>query len=292
MTPNAISGGFNAHQDSEFKRNVYKVDVAKFWGGHELKGGVDWEDVESEVNRFEGGAGQRISKLLSSAATGSQIYYRHRFFIDDTVAGFDPGNPATFVIAVPLTVTPGTLNNVLLCAGQLAAGDEFHSQRRPAVGTAAGEGSLRRDQHRHRRRLAPRIGVVWDPARNGRSKIFGSYGRFFESIPLDINIRSFGGESSCFCNNFDPNPANILPDPASPVRTSRLGLPVTPVDEGLQGQYLDEILLGGEYEVRPNLSVGVKFSYRDLGRVIEDFLIIHSGGYFIANPGKPHRARP
>ena len=44
--------------------------------------------------------------------------------------------------------------------------------------------------------------MVWDPARNGRSKIFGSYGRFFESIPLDINIRSFGGESSCFCNNF------------------------------------------------------------------------------------------
>ena len=59
---------------------------------------------------------------------------------------------------------------------------------------------------------APRLGVVWDPAGNGRSKIFGSYGRFFESIPLDINIRSFGGESSCFCNNFDPSPNNILPD--------------------------------------------------------------------------------
>ena len=57
VTPNANSGGFGSHQDGEFKRNVYKVDVAKFWGGHEIKGGVDWEDVESEVNRFEGGAG-------------------------------------------------------------------------------------------------------------------------------------------------------------------------------------------------------------------------------------------
>ena len=60
VTPNANSGGFGAHQDGTFKRNVYKVDVAKFWGSHELKGGVDWEDIDSEVNRYEGGAGQRI----------------------------------------------------------------------------------------------------------------------------------------------------------------------------------------------------------------------------------------
>ena len=230
------------------------------------------------------------SRLRSSAATGSQIYYRHRFFIDDTVAGFDPNNPATFVIAVPLTVSPGTLNSSFYAQDgwRLASNLTINAGirwERQQVKDRFGEANIDIDDA-----WAPRLGVVWDPARNGRSKIFGSYGRFFESIPLDINIRSFGGESSCFCNNFDPNPANILPDPASPVRTSRLGLPVTPVDEGLKGQYIDEFLLGGEYEVRPNLSVGAKFSYRDLGRVIEDFLIIDSGGYFIANPGlRPRR---
>ncbi len=56
------SGGFSAHQDGKFQRNVYKIDVSKFWGRHEIKGGVDWEDIDSEVNRYEGGAGQRISK--------------------------------------------------------------------------------------------------------------------------------------------------------------------------------------------------------------------------------------
>jgi hypothetical protein len=285
VTPNAVSGGFNAHQDGKFTRNVYKLDVAKFWGGHELKGGVDFEDIESEVDRFEGGAGQRVSRLRSSAATGSQIYYRHRFFIDDTVDGFDPNNPATFVIAVPLTVSPGTHNTSFYAQDSWKAASNLTINagirwERQQVNDRFGETSIDVDDN-----WAPRLGVVWDPARNGRSKIFGSYGRFYESIPLDINIRSFGGESSCFCNNFDPNPANILPDPASPVRTSRLGLPVTPVDESLKGQYINEFLIGGEYEVRPNLSVGAKFAYRDLGRVIEDFLIIDSGGYFIANPG-------
>ena len=284
VTPTANSGGFGPHQDGTFQRNVYKVDVSKFWGSHEIKGGVDWEDIDSEVNRYEGGAGQRIYRLRSSAATGSQIFYRHRFFIDDTVAGYDPGNPATFVIAVPLTISPGTLNNSFYAqdgwrlASNLTVNAGIRWERQQ-VKDRFGEANIDIDDA-----WAPRLGVVWDPARNGRSKIFGSYGRFFESIPLDINIRSFGGESSCFCNNFDPNPANILPDPASPVRTSRLGLPITPVDEDLKGQYLDEFLLGGEYEVRPNLSIGGKFSYRDLGRVIEDFLIIDSGGYFIANP--------
>lgn len=284
VTPNASSGGFTAHQDGKFKRTVYKLDVAKFLGGHEIKGGVDWEDIDSEVNRFEGGAGQRISKLRSSAATGSQIYYRHRFFIDDTAPGFDPTNPATFVIAVPLTVTPGTLNTSFYVQDSwrvipnvsINAGLRWERQQ---VNDRHGDTSIDINDA-----WAPRLGVVWDPARNGRSKVFGSYGRFYESIPLDINIRSFGGESSCFCNNFDPSANNIIPDPASPVRTSRLGLPVTPVDEDLKGQYIDEVLIGGEYEVRPNLTVGAKFSYRDLGRVIEDFLIIDSGGYFIANP--------
>src|SRR4029077_19868010 len=61
---------------------------------------------------------------------------------------------------------------------------------------------------------APRIGFVWDFAKNGRSKLFASYGRFYESIPLDIDIRSFGGEVSCACYNFDPSPYDFTPDPA------------------------------------------------------------------------------
>jgi Carboxypeptidase regulatory-like domain len=286
VTPSAVSGGFGAHQDGKFQRNVYKIDVSKFWGRHEIKGGVDWEDIDSEVNRYEGGAGQRVFKLRSSAATGSQIYYRHRFFIDDTVPGYDPNNPATFVPAVPLTVSPGTLNTSFYVQDGWRVGANLTINagvrwERQQIKDRLGETSIDVDDN-----WAPRLGVVWDPAGNGRSKVFGSYGRFFESIPLDINIRSFGGESSCFCNNFDPSPNNILPDAASPVRTSRLGLPVTPVDPGLQGQFIDEVLLGGEYEIRPNFSVGGKFTYRDLGRVIEDFLVIESGGYFIANPGK------
>ena len=117
-----VSGGFGPHQDGKFQRNVYKVDVSKFWGRHEIKGGVDWEDVDSEVNRYEGGAGQRISRLRSSAATGSQIYYRHRFFIDDTVAGLRSEQPRDVRHRRAADGLAGHTQHVLLCAGRLESG--------------------------------------------------------------------------------------------------------------------------------------------------------------------------
>ena len=42
---------------------------------------------------------------------------------------------------------------------------------------------------------SPRIGLSWDPTKDGRSKIYGHYGRYYEKIPLDMAVRVFSGES-------------------------------------------------------------------------------------------------
>jgi hypothetical protein len=44
--------------------------------------------------------------------------------------------------------------------------------------------------------FAPRIGVVYDPTKEGRSKIFAHYGQYYESIPMDLANRSFGGKGA------------------------------------------------------------------------------------------------
>jgi hypothetical protein len=139
---------------------------------------------------------------------------------------------------------------------------------------------------------APRLGFIYDAARNGRSKLFANFGRFYESIPMDINIRAFGGEFQAFSYNFDPSPNAITPDPFFADGDSDLGIPrsnatggATPVDPDLKGQYVDELLLGYEYELANNLAVGIQGTYRKLGRVVEDFLDPASGHYHIANPG-------
>jgi hypothetical protein len=46
--------------------------------------------------------------------------------------------------------------------------------------------------------FAPRVGVIYDWTKEGRSKIYANWGRFYEAIPMDINNRSFGGEVTYF----------------------------------------------------------------------------------------------
>ncbi|MEO6259391.1 MAG: hypothetical protein ABIP63_03540, partial [Thermoanaerobaculia bacterium] len=144
---------------------------------------------------------------------------------------------------------------------------------------------------------APRVGVIWDPSNNGRSKLYANYGRFFESVPLDINLRSFGGEISVQTNNLDPVAGHFTPGTVGTAASGGvpsqgggkafrfLGGTTVPVDPNLKGQYINEYLAGYDYEIAPNFAVGVKGTYRDLGRVIEDMLVISEGDYFIANPG-------
>jgi hypothetical protein len=146
--------------------------------------------------------------------------------------------------------------------------------------------------------FAPRLGAIWDVANNGRSKLYANFGRFYEAIPMDINLRSFGGEIGLQVNNQDPTPGHFTPGTVTKVGEggvpgiggnvnaySALGASVTPADPKLKGQYIDEYLVGYDYELAPSLMVGLKGTYRNLGRVIEDMLVISSGDYFIANPG-------
>ena len=280
VSPVALSGGFGFWQDQEFTRDVYKLDVSHYLAGHDIKGGLDFEKVSAINNNFNGGAGQRIYKF----ATGGVTYYRHRFYVNDRAPGFVRTDPATWTIALPLTSAPDTRNM------------SFYGQDSWKVATGLTiNGGLRWEGQNVRNRdgetafkitnnWSPRVGFTWDVARNNHSKVYASWGRFYENIPMDINIRSFGGELQCFCYNFDPSAGNTIPDASAPSRSSLLGSPVTPVDPDLRGQYIDEWLGGFEYELKRSIVVGAKYTRRNLGRAIEDFLIPGEGSYFIANP--------
>ena len=282
VTPNANSGGFGFFQDQDFKRDVYKADASSYLGSHDLKIGVDGEHLQAINNNYNGGAGQRIYKLRTSTGI---IYYRHRYYVNDRGAGYDRAVPSTWQIALPLTSEPDSYNTSFYLQDSWKAGAGLTVN---AGIRWEGQNVRNRDKQSAfdlKDNWAPRVGFVWDVARNNRSKLYANWGRFYESIPMDINIRSFGGEVQCFCYNFSPDPANFLQDPAAPRAQSLLG-GATPADPDLKGQYIDEWLTGFEYDLGRNLVVGTKYSNRKLGRVIEDFLIPQPvGEYFVANPG-------
>jgi hypothetical protein len=142
---------------------------------------------------------------------------------------------------------------------------------------------------------APRVGVVYDWTGEGRSKAYAHWGRFYESIPMDINSRSFGGEVSyqqdfgwAMCGasvaGYGGPAATGCPDEGA--GGSAIGVGGTLVAPGLKPQYLDEALLGFEYELADDVKLGVALQHRSLGRVIEDVSTDGAQTYVIANPGE------
>jgi hypothetical protein len=62
-------------------------------------------------------------------------------------------------------------------------------------------------------KVAPRIGVAWDPTGHGKIKIFGGYGQFYDQMKLNLAISSFGGQywNQCFYALDTANVASIAP---------------------------------------------------------------------------------
>ena len=146
--------------------------------------------------------------------------------------------------------------------------------------------------------IAPRVGVTYDWTQEGRSKIFGHWGRFYESIPMDINVRAYGGEvlninfiAPCDTSAGDTGMGSLTDPTCDETATLGgfnflLGGGEELADPGLKAQFLDEIVLGTEYEVLPDFKVGASYVRRELGRVIEDVSTDGATTYVIANPGE------
>jgi hypothetical protein len=150
--------------------------------------------------------------------------------------------------------------------------------------------------------LAFRGGVIYDPTREGRSKLFGHYGRFFEAVPLNLGARYFGGEG-VLIRNYDntacTNPpaswkgqgefAGCTLQPQSPPASSPYAFYNNgsnyPVQSELRGQYHDEIVTGGNYEIRDGLVIGAEFVHRWLGAVLEDGTATDFT-FVLGNPGR------
>ncbi|MBI5481481.1 MAG: TonB-dependent receptor [Deltaproteobacteria bacterium] len=155
---------------------------------------------------------------------------------------------------------------------------------------------------------APRVGLIYDFTGTGKSKLYGSYGRFFESVPLDINERAFsieGGIGEYFyfptaaamyaaCGNPNVmNPSQPGCKSTNPISAPgvngiyRTSVATTKTESvpGLKAQRSDEVVVGFQYEVVTDLVLGASYHKRWLGAILEDVSPDYAVHYYIANPG-------
>jgi hypothetical protein len=159
-------------------------------------------------------------------------------------------------------------------------------------------------------KVAPRIGVAWDVFKDGRMKVFGSYGKFYDIMKLNLAISSFGGQywqncvyalntsdlstinpvfnsSGRFCGGpgtDSTTEANFAGGSTPPgltfiENTNFRAFPTTcstcsPTQEGvapgLKPYEQHESVFGVDYQLRRNLAFEARWDRRRLDHVIED----------------------
>ncbi len=161
-------------------------------------------------------------------------------------------------------------------------------------------------------KIAPRLGFAYDVKGDGKWKTYGSYGWFYDITKLELPRGSFGGDhwinyawtlddpdfskiqcgegtTGCpgrFIEFIDYRHASNQVDELFEQYFNRPGM--TGIDPNLKPVKTGEFTIGSDHELRPTMSLGVRYVHKWMFRTIEDVGIWYLGNedYLISNPGE------
>ncbi len=175
------------------------------------------------------------------------------------------------------------------------------------------------------KKIAPRLGGAYDLFGEGKTKIYGSFGWFYDRLKFELPRGLFGGNFqrvdyfpiTAANPNYayytpqrilgswtDPlgggNPSTTgglsqlqrdqrIPSNLSPAQFTALGLPITGIDPDLKAFRQSEITVGVERELSKGYVLTARFTRKNVDHAIEDHAILglnESENYPIGNPGE------
>ena len=262
VTPNIRSGGLGFYEPGNHSlNNQYAVKATNILGSHEVKYGFEYD--HANWNQLISYTGPTFTAPNGQqTATGASIQ-----IIPDPTLGqiyrvvrgnFTPGASTTqnyqdfFVqdtwrVGSRLTVNPG-----------------LRFEQETLNGNAISGFSLGNN-------WAPRIGATFDPSGDGKTKIYGSYGRFYSRVPNDLAARALSAETGISLADYydvgltTPIPNGVVAGPAPGTSTHFITNGATAgdtIDPNAKMSYINEYLFGVEREIMPNTSLGVRYIHR------------------------------
>jgi hypothetical protein len=276
--PNIVSGGIGFYEAGNEGVNLqYQAKSTHIFGGHTVRYGVVYEDIEyNNINQYTGPTftlsdGQQTStggsvQVLSDPNVG-RIYRVTR-------ANLNPGRSTT------QQYTSFFAQDTWRVGDRLTLRPGIRYEQQKLVGTLA--------DFEWNGNWAPRLGATYDVLGNGRSKLYANWGRFLAKVPNDLAARALSADAGVTrADYYDAALTQPILEgvPAGPNLETRhlnfAGLHPSDFDPDSKSTYLDETLVGFEFEPFTNMNLGVRWVHRRFGRILEDVGTVPMLGFFL-----------
>jgi hypothetical protein len=269
VTPNIVSGGIGSYEAGNISKSwQYQVAGTTLASGHEVRYGVHFDRLNyDQVNQRTGPT--FTTPVGDQTATGAQI----QILADPTFGRIYR------VVRANLNATRSTsqdywsafVQDTWKVGDRLTIKPGIRYEQEKLNGTLVQDFQLKNN-------WAPRVGVTYDPAGSGKSKLYGSYGIFYQRVPNDLAARALSADAGIGADYFDaqltrPIPNGVLAGPVgnqTATHYSIAGAGADVLDPNVKLTYMQEAIVGYEHQIAANTSVGIRYVHRTIPRVLED----------------------
>ena len=257
----------------EVTRDQFRFDVSWDLDDHSIKFGLDYYDTHVDFEQTQNGIGAAQGWWYIDTSTGAgdfsnlpagTAYVDQRIrsdFADSHVKSTSLYIQDSWQATDDLVLNLGLRYNSFV--NEMSDGKEYVSV----------DGQI-----------APRVQAIYDLSGDGSSKVFATYGRYFQPVSPNMNITQGGSRRDehwyYALDQVDADGQPVIMADGSPSRGAETGYnlpqsgessPEEIVTAGLDPMYTDEVTIGYQTEVFDgDMTFGVRAIYKNLGRSIED----------------------